>query len=405
MNNIYLTQGGRARRQNRNDSEYPYEITWQIYCLRGILARYKIFLHRSRQKEVGINILQNIYDSVSIEQNGVLKGHIVSLGKMSGCEGAAASFPLLMQHRRIQGILVKQCIILFITLFLLTTTTYAKERTKTEHYDLTRIKLLDLETAQRIALQDNPGIAAAQARLEQAKAVLKQAVAADKPSVDAGASTGLGWYSENNYESISFASPSADQNYESGSLSLLASWLVFDGYARKFRQEQARYGVRASDANRKNTQRLLISAVADAFFNAQSALAAIEITAANKAFYERQLQDAESRLEVGSGSLGDVLNMKVQLNSAKNSLLIGKQNYETSRYALAALLGLEDSVLPKKVRLAALDKACDVSAEKSLRNTDKLIAEALRARPDLLALNMRIKGAEAGIEQAGAANL
>lgn len=324
---------------------------------------------------------------------------------MSGREGATASFPLSMQYRKIQGTLVKQRILLFITLCLLTTTTHAKERPKTEQYDLTRLELLDLETAQRIALRDNPGIAAAQARLEQAKAVLKQAVAADKPSVDAGASTGLGWYSENNYESISFADSSADRNYESGSLSLQASWLVFDGYARKFRQEQARYGIQASDANRKNTQRLLISAVADAFFNAQSALAAIEIAAANKAFYKRQLQDAESRLEVGSGSLGDVLNMKVQLNSAKNSLLTGKQNYKTSRYALAALLGLDDSVLPKKVQLAALDKACDVSAEKSLSNTDKLIAEALRARPDLLALNMRIKGAEAGVEQAGAGDL
>ena len=289
-----------------------------------------------------------------------------------------------------------------IAFFLLTATGQAKEKVKAERCDLTRIDLLDLETAQRIALQENPGIGAAQARLAQAKAVLQQALAADKPSVDAGASTGLGWYSENNYDSVSFADPSADQNYEAGSLTLQASWLVFDGYARKFQQEQARYGVQASDASRRNTRRLLVSAVADAFFTAQQALAAIEIAAANKEFYTKQLEDAESRLEVGSGSLSDVLNMKVQLNSAKNSLLTGKQTYETTRYALGALLGAADSVLPKKVQLAALDKNCDMSSDDPAADPDKLIAEALQARPDLIALDMQIKGAEAGIAQAEA---
>ncbi|MCI5222571.1 MAG: hypothetical protein D3924_07865, partial [Candidatus Electrothrix sp. AR4] len=128
-------------------------------------------------------------------------------------------------------------------------------------YDLVDIKLLDLETAQRIALKDNPGIGAAQARLEQAKAKVKQAMAAEKPSVDASGSTAL---------STMFDSD-IDQNNETGSLALQASWLLFDGYARKFQQEQAKYGVKSSDSSRRNTWRLLISAVADAFFNAQLA--------------------------------------------------------------------------------------------------------------------------------------
>jgi outer membrane protein TolC len=300
---------------------------------------------------------------------------------------------------------VKQNIIVFIAFFLLATTGQSgqgKETAKITQYDLTQVKLLDVETAQQIALQDNPGIGAAQARLEQAKAVLKQAAAADKPRVDVSTSTGLGRYSDNTYDSIKLGDPSADQNYAAGSLGLQASWLLFDGYARKFQQEQAKYGVTASAASRKNTQRILASAVADAFFNAQLALAALEITTANKEFYQQQLQDAESRHEAGSGSLSDVLNMKVQLNSARNSLLTGKRDYEVARYALAALLGLADSVLPKKVKLAELDKGCDISADKTLTDEDKLVAEALRARPDLLALDMRIKGAESAVEQAKA---
>ncbi|MCI5121598.1 MAG: TolC family protein, partial [Candidatus Electrothrix sp. AUS4] len=212
----------------------------------------------------------------------------------------------------------------------------------------------------------------------------------------------LGWYSDNTYHSLAFSDASADQNYEAGSLGLQASWTVFDGYARKFQQEQAQYGVRSSGEREKNTQRLLVSAVADAFFTAQQALAAIEIATANKAFYEQQLEDAESRLEVGSGSLSDVLNMKVQLNSAKNSLLTSERDYKAARYALAALLGIVDSVLPETVKLAALDKDCDISSGEFLADKDKLIAEALQARPDLLSLDMQIKGAESGVEQARA---
>ena len=303
---------------------------------------------------------------------------------------------------------MKQSIIVFIVFFLLALTGQAgqgKETAKSKRYDLTKVELLDVETAQQIALQDNPGIGAAQARLEQAKAVLQQAVAADKPSVDASASTGFARYPDTTYDSISLSDASADQNHGVGSLALQASWLLFDGYARKFQQEQARYGVQSSVASRKNTQRILASAVADAFFNGQLALAAIEIAAANKEFYERQLQDAESRLEVGSGSLSDVLNMKVQLNSAKNNLLTSGRDYEVTRYALAALLGLADSILPETVKLAELDKDFDISADNTRTaqaDGDTFIAEALQARPDLTALDMQIKGAESGIEQAKA---
>ncbi|WPD22041.1 MAG: TolC family protein [Candidatus Electrothrix scaldis] len=298
---------------------------------------------------------------------------------------------------------MKQSIFVFIVLFLLMVTAVeGKEKKKAEGYDLTEVELLDLETAQRIALHDNPGIGVAQARLQQAKAALQQAVAADKPSVDASAATGLGWYPDSTYDSVVLSDASADQNYEAGSLTLQASWTVFDGYARKFQQEQAQYGVQSSGASKRNTQRLLVSAVADAFFAAQQALAAIEIGTANKAFYEQQLEDTESRLEVGSGSLSDVLNIKVQLNSAKNSLLTSERDYKAARYALAALLGLADSVLPETVKLAELDKDCDISVGESLADKDKLVTEALQARPDLLSLDMQIKGANSSVEQAKA---
>lgn len=277
-----------------------------------------------------------------------------------------------------------------------------EEAAESAEQDIADIELLDLETAQRIALKENPGIGAARARLEQAKAKVKQAMAADMPSIDASGSTALARYSDSNFVLASMSAPGASQNHETGSLVLQASWLLFDGYARKLQQEQAKYGVKSTVASRRNTRRLLVSAVADAFFNAQLAQTSIEISAANREFYEKQLNDAENRFEVGSGSLSDVLNIKVQLNSAENSTIVNKQNYAIARYGLAALLGITDSNLPQVVQLAELDKDCDIAADDTMEEADPLIAEALKARPDLNTLAMRIKAAEAATGQAKA---
>jgi outer membrane protein TolC len=49
---------------------------------------------------------------------------------------------------------------------------------------LDRIEVLDLETAARIALAENPSLAAAQARVEQAGQIVRQAQAGYWPQVD-----------------------------------------------------------------------------------------------------------------------------------------------------------------------------------------------------------------------------
>jgi outer membrane protein TolC len=187
----------------------------------------------------------------------------------------------------------------------------------------------------------------------------------------------------------------ADDGDTSGSseLGLQASWLLFDGYARKFQQEQARQSENASAADKLNSQRLLIASVADAFFNAQLAKASVAIAAADQDFYEKQLADAEHRRDAGTGSEGDVLNIKVQLNAAKNSLIVSQRDYEAAKYGLAALLGL-DSVLPA-ADLAPLERECSPSGLGE--EHEALIKEALAGRPDLKGMEMQIKAAEAAV--------
>lgn len=247
-------------------------------------------------------------------------------------------------------------------------------------------KTIDLREAQQIALQGNPSIGAAQARIEQAKAKVKQAAAAWQPSVDAIGSFGLSYQMD--------SGPVSDSTGKNSQLGLQASWLLFDGYARKFQELQAKHSESASVEGKLDSQRLLLSSVADAFFNAQLAKASIDIADADQKFYEQQLSDAQHRFDAGAGSWGDVLNIKVQVNTAKNSVLTGQRDHAAARSGLAALLGIEDDALPD---LADLDNSCGPAVQK---NAEALISQALQKRPDYQKLTMQIKAAEAAVRLA-----
>ena len=248
------------------------------------------------------------------------------------------------------------------------------------------VKTLDLQAAQRLALKGNPGIGAAQARIEQAKAKIQQAIASQRPSLDALAN-------------FNAQGDEGGDISESSSLGLQGTWLLFDGHARKFQQEQAEQGEKAAGEAKRNSQRLLVAAVADAFYNAQLAKTSIDIAIADQSFYEQQLNDAQHRFDAGAGSWGDVLNIRVQVNTAKNSVITTKQQYEAARYGLAALLAVEDSALPE---LAELEQNFVPSEEELASDTESLIREALQHRPDMKRLAWQIKAANFGIKQAEA---
>ena len=289
---------------------------------------------------------------------------------------------------------------------LLTTAAWSQEGREPAGPDFSGIEVLDLETAQRIALKGNPGIVAAQARLEQARARVKQAVAAWWPSMDATGTAARTRRSDIEFDLVNLFPPvsgqSTDRTYDSSAAGLQATWVLFDGFYRSFKQEQTEFGEKSSAAGRRDSQRLLVSAVAEAFLNAQLTQTKVKIAEADKKFYEKQLLDANNRYEVGTGSWGDVLNIKVQLNSALTSAMFGKREYEAAQYGLAALLGVPDSIFPETVLLEELDK--DFKPSEDLENdVQGLIDDALATRPDLRRLTMQVREAEAATGQAKAA--
>lgn len=299
---------------------------------------------------------------------------------------------------------MKRCLLLFVTSLILFGFNVQAEEAQVVAPDLASIKVLDLRTAQQLALAGNPDLVSAQARVEQAKARVDQAVAAWWPDVDLTA-VGLHQRLSDTSYAVSDALASlyggeADQTTENFSTGIQATWLLFDGFYRSFNEEKANYDQQSNEASLINSRRLLVTAVAEAFYNAQLAQTNVDIAEADKAFYTRQLEDAQNRFDVGAGAWGDVLNIKVQLNSAETSLMYNQRQFEAAGYGLAALLGLTDAAFPNHVSLEPLDrKAAAVPFEE---NIDRLIDAAMNTRPDVQQMEMMVKQAEAGAGMAKA---
>ena len=263
--------------------------------------------------------------------------------------------------------------------------------------DLAKIKVLNLKIAQSLALAGNPSMEAAQSRIEQARARVSQAAANWWPSLDLKGSADRVRTSNNSYQEsrglAALLGGTADQTTDYYATGVRATWVLFDGFYRTFKEQQEAYGEQSAEAALIDSRRLLVTSVAEAFLNAQLAQTYIDISRADETFYTRQLEDAQNRYNVGAGPWGDVLNIKVQLNSAKTSLIRSQREFEAAGYGLAALLGLPDAAFPPHLRLESLDKDTPISEQKEKAET--LITEALKVRPDIRRLEMVVKQADA----------
>jgi outer membrane protein TolC len=293
-----------------------------------------------------------------------------------------------------------------ILLFCLTTSVQAEEE-PSGMVDLTGVEVLDLRTAQALALKGNPDIAASRARVDQARARVRQAAAAWWPSLDLSGSGSRQRLSDAGYQNNqAFAAMrvgNADRTTDIFGAGLQATWILFDGFYRTFKEQEASYGALSADESLLDSRRLLVASVARAFLNTQLAQTNINIARADEAFYLRQLEDARNRYEVGAGPWGDVLNIRVQLNSARTALIGSQREFEAAGYGLAALMGLPDARFPAAVRLEPLDQEQQIIASALGEDPAPLIREALAIRPDIRRLEMAIRQAEAATGMAKAA--
>lgn len=289
------------------------------------------------------------------------------------------------------------------------------------------IQVLDLETAVKIALADNPSLAAARARTMQAAMAVKQAKSAYWPQLEAKA--GGSWVDMSEREvqqqeasfqalgalsgrvsalegAVGIPSPpgfgagvydfnNPEYYYNAG---LTATWLVFNGFARKFSVAAARYGEEASVQAHADSRRQIISAVVLAYLSAQLAKENLAIAKADAEFNNRQLTESRLRYDVGAGALSDVLNFQVRGNAAQTQIIVSEYDYERALTGLAVLLGSPQGKLPDHISLADFETTTEL--ELASPEFEASLQTALENRSDIHQLKAFIDSAEATVNVA-----
>lgn len=265
--------------------------------------------------------------------------------------------------------------------------------------------VLDLETAQRIALEANPSLSAARARASQARERVRQAWSRYLPRIEGSANAAHVRYPENQgtvLPSSGFSSipggliPRDREDVYSATLSAVLT--LFDGFQREFALAAARFNEEGSKAAYREAQRVLLAAVADSYFSAQLGRERGIIAEADEAFNQRQLQDAQAREALGAGSLSDVLNFQVQVNLARAQKILADQEYRVALTGLAALMGLPEGTLDERTVLAPLGDVPEALLKEPSVSDD--VAYALHHRPDVLQARFGLQAAQAGVGSA-----
>lgn len=263
---------------------------------------------------------------------------------------------------------------ILLTLFLITLPPVHAEET------------LTLEDAWRIALRDNPNEAATRARFEQALARARLARAAYHPQLEA---TGNG-ARVNFSDRAQTLNPMLDDSAEQFEAALRATWLIWDGGARRSRLNAALSAADAAEASLEEIRMDLLANVGRAFTSAQLARENVRISTADAEFQNRQLQDIRRREAAGAASRADRLNFDIRRLAAENSAVTARANYDTAMAALTALLGLDaDHPLPAP---APVDP--DAPAHEAPVYTDAWL-EARSQLPALLRAESQVRAAQA----------
>jgi len=259
------------------------------------------------------------------------------------------------------------------------------EITAEEHQKLPAgLKLLTLDEAQTIAIQNNPSFKSRYFAVSQARAQYYRRFAYYLPTVTA--SFGM---NSNHYRGYT---EDAGASYKTYSLSpsMSASLLVFDSFQREMNLLAARHSWKQTEQIEQDARRLLLQNVAYAYNTVMLAKAQRNIALEDMRYNRQLLKETELKYGVGASTLSDVLNFKVNYNNAESNLYTANYSFASAKYALAALMGLTEGTIPD-----------DIEFPEQLASDGEMLADesvyldaALSNRPDLKALREALEASK-----------
>ena len=257
---------------------------------------------------------------------------------------------------------------------------FRRELPRGEIASLAEKKILTLDEAQKTALKGNPDYRSACLAVAGAKYRYYRSLAAYLPSVDFRA--GVHHSLRNSHDLLNPpAGVMPRENNLSSSMGIYASWLLFDGLEREFSAMIARQEMRRTKALDRNARRLLVRAVAYAYYDAVLAKETARIAEADLSFQESSLRQAENRYRNGLVSKASVLNFRILANRAKSAILNARYREQTARNSLSSLMGFGQTDFPPELKLSPLP----MDEQEIYQNLESCLEQAAANRPDLRA--------------------
>lgn len=250
------------------------------------------------------------------------------------------------------------------------------------------------------AMQANPDVQSARAKLRQARAQRRLAFGNLWPTINASASAQHAEISQSGAEGAQ--SPGAQNAGIGGSQDLYdvgfdASWEPDIGGGQRRALEAARADEEASVASLRQTLVTLAAEVARNYVDARSAQARIAIAQANLASQSETLALTEWRVQAGLASSLDAEQARINVEQVRAAIPALETSLAEAAHRLAVLLGLAPGALHDELATPAPIPQVPQPL------TIGIPADILRQRPDVAAAERALAAATARIGEATAA--
>ncbi len=210
--------------------------------------------------------------------------------------------------------------------------------------------VLGVADAVRTAVEHNPDLRVASARIEEARQGVAEARAAFYPSLSAGIGythtndpvlVFMEWLRQRELNfGMDFNHPDGRGNFRA---SLSARWLLYDGGRRRAAEDLARFGVDLSADARAVVLNGLKAAVIETCLVVFETEEFIRVAEDSVKLVREQLKIVTSRFEAGAARRSDVLSVEVRLAEAREALVKARNARERALNGLRGLLGLSAS--------------------------------------------------------------
>jgi len=258
-----------------------------------------------------------------------------------------------------------------------------------------------LSRALEVARSRNADVRIAALRIEQSRALERQAAAAGMPQVSVGASysatnqalPGFGFILNQRAFSnaINFNRPgSVDDLGMAGTV----RYAVYKGGSIAAGRRAAELGSRAAEAEASAVRNDVELAVAQAYFSLGQAREGVEAIGAGVRALEAAEAAAKARFDAGSLLRADLLDIGVQLALVREQASLARNRAALARRSLLVLLGLEQE---DELVLAENDASVAALAVPENRSP--------AARPEFAAMEARVRAAEQALRAAGGERL